>query len=88
MTKAEMLEKIDSQENEIRLQREKLDHRRRKIKEQNAAASEKWDCISCRLPKGTKARITSHGFTVNGFINDLVIAELDRLDGQTPPAKN
>lgn len=40
----------------------------------------KWEYVSFRLPKGTKKRIKNHGLSINGLINILVLAELDRLD--------
>lgn len=59
-----------------------IDARKQKIKEQNSRAAERWDVVSCRLPKGTRDRIISHGLTTNGLINSLVLAELDRLDAE------
>ena len=44
------------------------------------AKKENYDRISATLPKGTTERIKALGLTVNGFINDLVIAELERLE--------
>lgn len=44
------------------------------------AKKENCDRISATLPKGTTDRIKALGLTVNGFINDLVLAELERLE--------
>lgn len=59
---------------------EMLEKYKKRVKAQNEAAKEKWDTVSCRLPKGTKDRIKELGLTVNGIINDLVLAELERLE--------
>lgn len=57
---------------------------RERAKKQNEAAKNNWDCISCRLPKGTKDRIQALGYTVNGFLNSIVLAELERLEAEAP----
>lgn len=59
---------------------EMLEKYKKRVKSQNEAAKKNWDTVSCRLPKGTKDRIKALGLTVNGLINDLVIAELERLE--------
>ena len=59
---------------------EMLEKYKKRVKAQNESAKEKWDTVSCRLPKGTKDRIKALGLTVNGLINDLVLAELERLE--------
>ena len=51
-----------------------------RIKAQNESAKNRWETVSCRLPIGTKARITAAGETVNGLINKLVLAELARIE--------
>lgn len=73
MTKAEM-------EKQLQEQQEIIDKQRERVKKQNEKAKENWDTVSCRLPKGTRKRITDKGLTVNGFINSLVLEELDRLE--------
>ena len=68
-----------------------IDDRKKKIKEQNESAKKRWDTVSCRLPKGTKERIRAQGLKVNGLINRLVLAELDRLESigpETEPDEN
>ena len=57
---------------------------RERAKKQNEAAKNNWDCISCRLPKGTKDRIQALGYTVNGFLNIIVLAELQKLEAEAP----
>jgi len=57
---------------------------RERAKKQNEAAKNNWDCISCRLPKGTKDRIQALGYTVNGFLNTIVLAELQKLEADAP----
>lgn len=59
---------------------------RERAKKQNEAAKNNWDCISCRLPKGTKDRIQALGYTVNGFLNAIVLAELEKLEAEAPQA--
>lgn len=61
---------------------EMLDRYKARVKAQNEAAKEKWDSVSCRLPKGTRERITKLGLTVNGYINELVLADLERLESE------
>ena len=73
MTKAEM-------EKQLKEQQEIIDRQRRRVKNQNEKAKENWDTVSCRLPKGTKERITEKGLSINGFINSLVLEELERLE--------
>ena len=64
-----------------------LERYKARVKAQNEAAKEKWDSISCRLPKGTKKRITDLGLSVNGYINELVLADLARLEASAAPAE-
>ena len=73
MTKTELQKQLQ-EKNEI------IDKQKKRIKRQNEKAKEKWDTISCRLPKGTRKRITDKGLTVNGFINALVLKELDKIE--------
>ena len=73
MTKTEMEYRIAEQQKIIDAQRDR-------VKRQNERAKTAWDTVSCRLPKGTKDRIVSKGLTVNGFINELVLEELERLE--------
>ena len=56
------------------------DKTRERTKRQNTKAMELWDSVTCRLPKGTKERIISNGYTVNGFINKCVLDKLKELD--------
>lgn len=73
MTKAELEKQLEEQKIIVEKQRER-------VKKQNERAKENWDTVSCRLPKGTRKRITDMGLTVNGFINSLVLEELDRRE--------
>lgn len=73
MTKAEMEQKLKEQQ-------EIIDSQKKRVKSQNEKAKENWDTVSCRLPKGTKDRIIAQGLTINGLINTLVLAELDKLE--------
>lgn len=73
MTKAEM-------EKQLQEQQKIIDKQKERVKTQNEKAKENWDTVSCRLPKGTKERITEKGLSINGFINSLVLEELERLE--------
>lgn len=64
----------------VKSDKEIAEKARERARKQNVAARENWDCISCRLPKGTKERIISNGYSVNGLINKLVLNELERLE--------
>ena len=59
---------------------EMLEKYKKRVKTQNEAAKEKWDTVSCRLPKGTKDRIKALGLTVNGVINDCVLKFLNTAE--------
>ena len=61
-------------------EKQKLDNLNKRYKKQNEAIANKYDRVSATLPKGTTERIKALGLTVNGLINDLVLAELDRLE--------
>ena len=41
---------------------------------------DKLESKTVRFPKGTTARIKAQGQSVNGFVNNLVLAELERLE--------
>ncbi len=58
----------------------KLERLNARYKRQNEAMREKYDRVSATLPKGTVKRIQALNLTVNGLINDLVMAELERLE--------
>ena len=73
MKKSEMEEKLKDQQLII-------DRQKKRVKDQNESAKERWDTVSCRLPKGTRKRIIDKGLTVNGFINSLVLKELEKLE--------
>ena len=75
MTKAEM-------EKQLKEQQEIIDKHKKRIKEQNEKAKEKWDKVYCRLPSGTKDRIKALGLTVNGLINSAVLKELERIENK------
>nr|DAR00293.1 MAG TPA: hypothetical protein [Caudoviricetes sp.] len=60
--------------------KEMLENLKARIKKQNEKAKENWDTVSCRLPKGTKERIKALGLTINGVINESVLAYLDCME--------
>lgn len=69
-------------------EKKKLDNLNKRYKKQNEAIANKYDRVSATLPKGTTGRIKALGLSVNGLINSLVLAELERLEnGKTsePP---
>lgn len=72
----------------IKTDKEIAEKARERARKQNEAAKNNWDCITCRLPKGTKERIQAQGLTINGFVNELVLAELERLEASTAPKDN
>lgn len=59
-----------------------------RAKRQNERAKELWDTVSCRLPKGTRKRIQAQGLTVNGYINELVLEDLKRREGENASASD
>ena len=65
-----------------------LENYKRRVKAQNERIKESYDRISVTLPKGTKERIQAQGLTINGFVNQLVLAELERLEAPTAPTNN
>lgn len=65
-----------------------LENYKRRVKAQNERIKESYDRISVTLPKGTKERIQAQGLTINGFVNELVLAELERLEASTAPKDN
>lgn len=65
-----------------------LENYKRRVKAQNKRIKESYDRISVTLPKGTKERIQAQGLTINGFVNELVLAELERLEAPTAPTND
>ena len=65
-----------------------LENYKRRVKAQNERIKESYDRISVTLPKGTKERIQAQGLTINGFVNELVLTELERLEASTAPKDN
>lgn len=69
-------------------EKQKLEKLNARYKKQNEAIKEKYDRVSVTLPKDTKERIQAQGMTINGFVNQLVLAELERLEALTTPTGN
>lgn len=67
---------------EIQYLQEKENARKERVKRQNEQAKKAWETVSCRLPIGTKKRIENQGLSINGLINKLILAELDKLENQ------
>ena len=76
MNKAELEKRVEEQQKII-------DKQKKRVREQNQRAKELWDCVSCRLPKGTRKRIESQGISVNGFINKVVLGALENMELKT-----
>ena len=58
----------------------KLERLKARYKKQNESIKAKCDRLSVTFPLGTKERINALGFTAHGFIHNVVLAELDRLE--------
>ena len=56
---------------------ELLETYKARIKAQNKAIKENYDKVTATLPKGTVKRIRALGLTINGVINDSVLAFLE-----------
>ena len=76
MNKAELEKRVEEQQKII-------DKQKKRVREQNQRAKELWDCVSCRLPKGTRKRIETQGISVNGFINKVVLEALENMELKT-----
>lgn len=63
---------------------EMLEKYKQRIKRQNEKIKQDYDRASVTLPKGTKDRIQALGYTVNGFLNFAVLAELEKLEAEAP----
>ena len=61
-------------------EKKKLDNLNKRYKKQNEEIAKKYDRVSATLPKGTTERIKALGLSVNGLINKLVLAELERME--------
>lgn len=55
---------------------EALKRQEKQYKRQNDYIKAAFDRVSVTLPKGTKEKITAAGYTVNGYINELVKKDL------------
>ena len=75
----------DNEQKELDELREKERKQKERIKRQNEEAKKRWETVSCRLPKGTKARIEETGETLNGLINRLVLGFLDQAGTDPKP---
>lgn len=63
---------------------EMLEKYKQRIKRQNEKIKQDYDRASVTLPKGTKDRIQALGYTVNGFLNAIVLSELEKLEAEAP----
>lgn len=52
-------------------------------RKQNEKQQQNFDRVSVVLPKGTKAKITEAGFTLNGFIVQAVLEKLNNIDTES-----
>ena len=55
-----------------------------RIKRQNDAVRNNYDKISCTIPKGTKDKIRSYGYSVNTFVNEAIRRYLAYLEPAKP----
>ncbi len=55
-----------------------------RIKRQNDAVKNNYDKISCTIPKGTKDKIRSYGYSVNTFVNEAIRRYLAYLEPEEP----
>lgn len=55
----------------------------RQYKRQNEHIKENYDRVSITLPKGTKEKIKTSGYSINGLINELVSDFLDQQENKT-----
>lgn len=58
-------------EHDAELNRKRLQEYRKTVEE-----------VKAFVPKGTKERIKAQGYSANAFIKELVLKELDRLEGK------
>lgn len=56
-----------------------------RYKKQNDKIKDNYDRVSVTLPKGTKDRIKKLGLSINGYINALVLNDLERLEREPEP---
>lgn len=62
--------------------KELQDHLKKRYKDQNNKIKEKYDRVSATLPDGTKERIKNLGLSINGYINELVLKDLEQREKQ------
>lgn len=63
-------------------EKKKLDNLNKRYKKQNEKIRESYYRVSAILPKSAEGRIKALGLSVNKMINELVLAELDRLEAE------
>lgn len=70
--------------------KELQDHLKKRYKDQNNKIKENYDRVSATLPYGTKDRIKNLGLSINGYINELILKDLEQRENpqetQTPTA--
>lgn len=62
--------------------KELQDHLKKRYKDQNNKIKENYDRVSVTLPKDTKKRIQALGLSINGYINELVLKDLEQREKQ------
>lgn len=77
-------EELEQRVKELEKEREE---RKKAIRQYNENAKKNWDNFSCRVPKGTKEKITSKNFSVNGLVNKLLLSALSSLGNFTAETK-
>ena len=68
--------------------KELQEHLKKRYKDQNNKIKENYDRVSATLPDGTKERIKNLGLSINGYINELVLKDLEQREKpqETPTA--
>lgn len=66
----------------LKTEKEMLENYKARIKRQNNKIKEDYDRVSATLPKGTINRIKSLGLTINGVINESVLAYLECMENE------
>lgn len=52
----------------------------KQYKRQNEYIKDNYDRVSITLPKGTKERILNQGKSINGYITELVLKDLEKIE--------
>ena len=67
--------------------KELQDHLKKRYKDQNNKIKENYDRVSATLPYGTKDRIKNLGLSINGYINELILKDIEGCNCQGETTK-